>query len=167
METISYDKHSVFTGCNSDCFCSASDWDPICGEDGITYVSPCLAGCTSSAGSGKNTVSSRGTNGGTWPWTKLVNKCALFVTSLPKEAKQIIRHCRFFWRLLVGTKLASRNTAYCYKKETAILSLPPLFRWNEQQQRRTEALGVTRASTKDCEWRSQTYCEMICARALV
>lgn len=58
METISYDKHSVFTGCNSDCFCSASDWDPICGDNGITYVSPCLAGCTSSAGSGKNTVSS-------------------------------------------------------------------------------------------------------------
>lgn len=58
VETISYDKHSVFTGCNSDCFCSASDWDPICGDNGITYVSPCLAGCTSSAGSGKNTVSS-------------------------------------------------------------------------------------------------------------
>ncbi|TWW77328.1 Solute carrier organic anion transporter family member 1C1 [Takifugu flavidus] len=56
VETISYDKHSVFTGCNSDCFCSASDWDPICGDNGITYVSPCLAGCTSSAGSGKNTV---------------------------------------------------------------------------------------------------------------
>lgn len=57
VETISYDKHSVFTACNSDCFCSASDWDPVCGEDGITYVSPCLAGCTSSAGTGKNTVS--------------------------------------------------------------------------------------------------------------
>uniref|UniRef100_H3CLK0 Solute carrier organic anion transporter family member n=1 Tax=Tetraodon nigroviridis TaxID=99883 RepID=H3CLK0_TETNG len=56
VDTISYDRHSEFTGCNSDCFCSANDWDPICGENGITYVSPCLAGCTSSAGSGKNTV---------------------------------------------------------------------------------------------------------------
>uniref|UniRef100_A0AAQ4Q0G2 Solute carrier organic anion transporter family member n=1 Tax=Gasterosteus aculeatus aculeatus TaxID=481459 RepID=A0AAQ4Q0G2_GASAC len=54
--TISYDKHSVFASCNSDCFCSSSDWDPVCGENGITYVSPCLAGCTASAGSGKNTV---------------------------------------------------------------------------------------------------------------
>lgn len=61
VDMISYDKRSVFTGCNSDCLCSASDWDPICGENGITYVSPCLAGCTSSAGSGKNTVSHRST----------------------------------------------------------------------------------------------------------
>lgn len=57
VDTISYDKHSVFTGCNSGCVCSVNDWDPICGENGITYVSPCLAGCSSSAGSGKKTVS--------------------------------------------------------------------------------------------------------------
>ncbi|XP_077578352.1 solute carrier organic anion transporter family member 1C1 isoform X1 [Stigmatopora nigra] len=56
MEGISYDKHSVFNTCNSNCFCSANNWDPICGGNGITYVSPCLAGCSSSTGSGKNTV---------------------------------------------------------------------------------------------------------------
>ncbi|XP_061537066.1 solute carrier organic anion transporter family member 1C1 isoform X3 [Phycodurus eques] len=56
MEGISHDKHSVFTTCNSNCFCSANNWDPVCGRNGITYVSPCLAGCTSSTGSGKNTV---------------------------------------------------------------------------------------------------------------
>ncbi|KAL3057281.1 hypothetical protein OYC64_007709 [Pagothenia borchgrevinki] len=56
LDSISYDTHSVFAACNSDCFCSASDWDPVCGENGITYVSPCLAGCASSSGSGKNTV---------------------------------------------------------------------------------------------------------------
>ncbi|XP_034081361.1 solute carrier organic anion transporter family member 1C1-like isoform X1 [Gymnodraco acuticeps] len=56
LDSISYDKHSVFAACNSDCFCSESDWDPVCGENGITYVSPCLAGCASSSGSGKNTV---------------------------------------------------------------------------------------------------------------
>ncbi|XP_061637416.1 solute carrier organic anion transporter family member 1C1 isoform X1 [Phyllopteryx taeniolatus] len=56
MEGVSHDKHSVFTTCNSNCFCSANNWDPVCGGNGITYVSPCLAGCTSSTGSGKNTV---------------------------------------------------------------------------------------------------------------
>nr|XP_043871220.1 solute carrier organic anion transporter family member 1C1-like [Solea senegalensis] len=53
---ISYDRHTLFTACNSECFCSASDWDPVCGDNDITYVTPCLAGCSGSAGSGKNTV---------------------------------------------------------------------------------------------------------------
>ncbi|CAL8351201.1 unnamed protein product [Lota lota] len=56
MDGLPFDKPSAFTACNSDCVCSGNDWDPVCGEDGITYVSPCLAGCTRSAGSGTNTV---------------------------------------------------------------------------------------------------------------
>ncbi|CAN9511593.1 unnamed protein product [Ophioblennius macclurei] len=56
MDSISYDQHSLFTACNSQCACSSSDWDPVCGHNGVTYASPCLAGCTASAGSGKNTV---------------------------------------------------------------------------------------------------------------
>lgn len=43
-------------GCNSDCLCSLNEWDPVCGKNSITYVSPCLAGCTTSTGSGKDTV---------------------------------------------------------------------------------------------------------------
>ncbi|XP_055466224.1 solute carrier organic anion transporter family member 1B2-like [Psammomys obesus] len=36
--------------CNSDCSCDKKQWEPICGENGVTYLSPCLAGCKSSSG---------------------------------------------------------------------------------------------------------------------
>uniref|UniRef100_A0A669CRQ2 Solute carrier organic anion transporter family member n=1 Tax=Oreochromis niloticus TaxID=8128 RepID=A0A669CRQ2_ORENI len=55
--TVSYSGYqSLISVCNSDCSCTSREWDPVCGENGITYVSPCLAGCNSSTGSGKNTV---------------------------------------------------------------------------------------------------------------
>uniref|UniRef100_A0A672I2B5 Solute carrier organic anion transporter family member n=1 Tax=Salarias fasciatus TaxID=181472 RepID=A0A672I2B5_SALFA len=57
--TVSYTgviSGSLFSDCNSGCLCSRREWDPVCGENGITYVSPCLAGCTFSTGSGRNTV---------------------------------------------------------------------------------------------------------------
>ncbi|XP_052322988.1 solute carrier organic anion transporter family member 1C1-like [Oncorhynchus keta] len=56
VEGLSYQQPTLFSECNSGCLCSGSDWDPVCGENGITYVSPCLAGCTSSTGEGKNTT---------------------------------------------------------------------------------------------------------------
>nr|XP_048288491.1 solute carrier organic anion transporter family member 1B3 isoform X2 [Myodes glareolus] len=34
--------------CNSDCSCDKNQWEPICGKNGVTYISPCLAGCKSS-----------------------------------------------------------------------------------------------------------------------
>ncbi|NWR67745.1 SO1C1 protein, partial [Bucorvus abyssinicus] len=49
-------EQELFSECNSGCMCSKSDWDPICGENGVTYISACLAGCQASKGSGKNTV---------------------------------------------------------------------------------------------------------------
>ncbi|XP_068962154.1 solute carrier organic anion transporter family member 1B1-like [Petaurus breviceps papuanus] len=45
-----------FSFCNSDCNCDPNTWDPVCGDDGLTYMSPCLAGCKSSVGHGKNSV---------------------------------------------------------------------------------------------------------------
>ncbi|XP_064548833.1 solute carrier organic anion transporter family member 4A1 isoform X2 [Drosophila montana] len=31
--------------CNANCGCSRSNYDPICGADGVMYYSPCFAGC--------------------------------------------------------------------------------------------------------------------------
>uniref|UniRef100_A0A6Q2XFB6 Solute carrier organic anion transporter family member n=1 Tax=Esox lucius TaxID=8010 RepID=A0A6Q2XFB6_ESOLU len=56
VEGLSYHERALFSECNSGCLCSGKDWDPVCGENGITYVSACLAGCTSATGTGRNTV---------------------------------------------------------------------------------------------------------------
>ncbi|EGW00573.1 Solute carrier organic anion transporter family member 1C1 [Cricetulus griseus] len=53
---VSYHERALFSDCNSRCKCSESKWEPMCGDNGITYVSACLAGCQSSSQSGKNIV---------------------------------------------------------------------------------------------------------------
>uniref|UniRef100_A0A8C0GMP2 Solute carrier organic anion transporter family member n=1 Tax=Chelonoidis abingdonii TaxID=106734 RepID=A0A8C0GMP2_CHEAB len=66
--TVSYDGYlrpqdqfarhetSLFSVCNSDCKCAMNQWDPVCGDNGLTYISACLAGCKASTGHGKNKV---------------------------------------------------------------------------------------------------------------
>ncbi|CAK7298965.1 Solute carrier organic anion transporter family member 1B3 [Vulpes lagopus] len=57
--TLTYDGNNPVTSpinvplsyCNSNCNCDENDWEPVCGDSGITYMSPCLAGCKSSSGS--------------------------------------------------------------------------------------------------------------------
>lgn len=33
------------SSCNEGCGCISSQFNPICGIDGVTYFSPCYAGC--------------------------------------------------------------------------------------------------------------------------
>ncbi|XP_031572441.1 solute carrier organic anion transporter family member 4C1-like isoform X2 [Actinia tenebrosa] len=37
---------NIKDSCNSNCNCSLSTYNPICGPDGLNYFSPCFAGCT-------------------------------------------------------------------------------------------------------------------------
>uniref|UniRef100_A0A3P8WAY5 Solute carrier organic anion transporter family member n=1 Tax=Cynoglossus semilaevis TaxID=244447 RepID=A0A3P8WAY5_CYNSE len=55
-EGLSYHSEMLFSECNTHCSCSAEEWDPVCSDSGITFISPCMAGCLSSSGYGKNTV---------------------------------------------------------------------------------------------------------------
>uniref|UniRef100_A0A8C6NLA4 Solute carrier organic anion transporter family member n=1 Tax=Nothobranchius furzeri TaxID=105023 RepID=A0A8C6NLA4_NOTFU len=42
--------------CNMGCSCSLKHWDPVCAYNGMTYASPCLAGCQTSSGTGRTMV---------------------------------------------------------------------------------------------------------------
>ncbi|KAF4114491.1 solute carrier organic anion transporter family member 1C1-like [Onychostoma macrolepis] len=53
---VSYQQNTLISQCNMGCSCSLKHWDPICASNGLTYASPCLAGCQSSTGDGKNMV---------------------------------------------------------------------------------------------------------------
>lgn len=45
MEDFEFEANLTST-CNMFCDCSNNDLEPICGINGLTYFSPCHAGCT-------------------------------------------------------------------------------------------------------------------------
>uniref|UniRef100_A0A3B3S4C9 Solute carrier organic anion transporter family member n=1 Tax=Paramormyrops kingsleyae TaxID=1676925 RepID=A0A3B3S4C9_9TELE len=56
LKNVSYYQENLLSQCNLGCSCSLKHWDPVCGPNGITYVSPCLAGCQTSTRVGKEMV---------------------------------------------------------------------------------------------------------------
>lgn len=48
--------HEVLADCNTRCSCLTNTWDPVCGNNGLAYMSACLAGCEKSVGTGTNMV---------------------------------------------------------------------------------------------------------------
>ncbi|KTG38236.1 hypothetical protein cypCar_00037954 [Cyprinus carpio] len=55
-ESLYKEDKYLLASCNTICDCPRRNWDPVCGENGLTYISPCLAGCRTSHGSGMDTV---------------------------------------------------------------------------------------------------------------
>uniref|UniRef100_A0A2K5N5V0 Solute carrier organic anion transporter family member 1A2 n=1 Tax=Cercocebus atys TaxID=9531 RepID=A0A2K5N5V0_CERAT len=51
-----YMGNNVLANCNVDCNCPSKIWDPVCGNNGLSYLSACLAGCETSIGMGINMV---------------------------------------------------------------------------------------------------------------
>ncbi|CAL8242124.1 unnamed protein product [Merluccius merluccius] len=56
ISEVSYQPESMVSECNRGCSCSLKHWDPVCSSSGLSYASPCLAGCQTSSGSGKQMV---------------------------------------------------------------------------------------------------------------
>ncbi|XP_010614058.1 solute carrier organic anion transporter family member 1A2 isoform X3 [Fukomys damarensis] len=51
-----YVGNKVIADCNKVCNCPTKIWDPVCGDNGLSYMSACLAGCETSVGTGLSMV---------------------------------------------------------------------------------------------------------------
>ncbi|XP_072256003.1 solute carrier organic anion transporter family member 1C1 isoform X2 [Pyxicephalus adspersus] len=49
-------QESFLAQCNLQCQCPKNHWDPVCGDNGVTYYSACYAGCRLSNGTGNTVV---------------------------------------------------------------------------------------------------------------
>ncbi|KAM4820459.1 LOW QUALITY PROTEIN: solute carrier organic anion transporter family member 1A2 [Thomomys bottae] len=48
--------NEVLAECNTNCHCPTKIWDPVCGDNGLSYMSACVAGCQTSIGTGVHMV---------------------------------------------------------------------------------------------------------------
>ncbi|XP_042271446.1 solute carrier organic anion transporter family member 2A1 [Thunnus maccoyii] len=55
VSEINYSQNGQQGLCHSNCSCPGSAFNPVCGSDGIEYISPCHAGCTNFTKDSNNT----------------------------------------------------------------------------------------------------------------
>lgn len=56
MQPDSHVENAILAECNVDCNCPTKTWDPVCGSNGLSYMSACLAGCETFVGTGLKMV---------------------------------------------------------------------------------------------------------------
>ncbi|KAM5252979.1 solute carrier organic anion transporter family member 1A2 isoform 2-T7 [Hipposideros larvatus] len=52
MQQDLYVENAILADCNMNCNCPTKIWDPVCGSNGLSYLSACLAGCETFIGTG-------------------------------------------------------------------------------------------------------------------
>ncbi|XP_026081032.1 solute carrier organic anion transporter family, member 1D1 [Carassius auratus] len=103
---VSYQQNTLISPCNMGCSCSLKHWDPICASNGLTYASPCLAGCQSSTGDGKNMVFHNCTCIGDSPFP-YANMSAV-LGQCPRKSD-----CDFMFKLYMGVTVIGAFLSAC------------------------------------------------------
>ncbi|XP_061107375.1 solute carrier organic anion transporter family member 1C1-like [Conger conger] len=105
VKQVSYQQESLLSQCNMGCSCSLKHWDPVCSSGGITYASPCLAGCQSSSGVGKGMSFHNCSCIETWPVPSVNSSVVL--AQCPRQ------NCDSMFRFYMGVSVLGAFVSAC------------------------------------------------------
>ncbi|KAI7797257.1 putative solute carrier organic anion transporter family member 1C1-like [Triplophysa rosa] len=113
---VSYQQNTLISQCNSGCSCSLKHWDPICASNDMTYASPCLSGCQTSTGFGKDMVFHNCTCIGESPLT-YANMSAV-LGQCPRKAD-----CDFMFKIYMAVTVVGAFVSACGATPSYIILL--------------------------------------------